>query len=104
MQVHGQHTVDAGHFKHVGHDLGADGDPLSLREDFEALRAAWQLAVQAPTGLNADGTSVYDAVNEKLGKLVGSIGLCPPVGGDKFGMGNGWIHRYSQAGLGFSSR
>ena len=54
--------------------LGADGDPLSLREDFEALRAAWQLAVQSPTGLNADGTSVYDAVNEKLGKLVGSIG------------------------------
>jgi len=54
--------------------LTADGDPLAVRSEFDAFRGAWSQAALSPTGENADVTSVYDPVNEKLIKLLGSVG------------------------------
>ena len=54
--------------------LATTGDPLALRGEFDALRGAWSQAALSPPGENADHTSVYDPVNEKLIKLLGSVG------------------------------
>jgi methyl-accepting chemotaxis protein len=54
--------------------LAESGDPLALRKDFDALKAAWGKANQSPSGFDDHGRTVFGPVNESLVKLVGNIG------------------------------
>ncbi len=50
------------------------GDPLDLKKDLNAFKAAWSLAAQAPSGVDAEGRTVFGPVNATLTKVVGSVG------------------------------
>jgi methyl-accepting chemotaxis protein len=50
------------------------GDPLALRKDLDALKAAWSQAAQSSNGVDEQGRTVFGPVNENLSKLVGSVG------------------------------
>ena len=54
--------------------VSTSGDPLALRKDLDALKAAWSQAAQSPNGMDAQGRTVFGPVNESLVKLMGSVG------------------------------
>ena len=54
--------------------VNGSGDPLELKRDFEALKTAWAQASKSTTGLDAEGRTVFGAVNESLVKLIGDVG------------------------------
>jgi len=57
-----------------GKYLTESGDPLALKEDFDALSAAWLKASQAKDVVDEKGKVVFGPVNEALMKLLGDAG------------------------------
>jgi methyl-accepting chemotaxis protein len=54
--------------------LAASGDPLALKNNVDALKASWAQASQSASGLDAQGNVVFEAVNDAVVKLLGSVG------------------------------
>jgi len=50
------------------------GDPLAVRKNLDAFKATWTLAAQSSTGLDPQGNTVFDAVNDDLVKVLGNVG------------------------------
>jgi methyl-accepting chemotaxis protein len=50
------------------------GDPLELKRQVDALKAAWAQAAKSPNGLDAEGRTVFGPVNDSLIKLIGGVG------------------------------
>ena len=55
-------------------ELANSGDPLGLKAGLGELKDAWARASQSPSGVDADGNTVYGPVSEALVKLLGSVG------------------------------
>lgn len=54
--------------------LLASGDPLALKQDVDALKTLWSQAAASASGLDAQGQTVFGAVNDQLLKLLGRVG------------------------------
>ncbi len=54
--------------------LAESGDPLTLKADFEKLKAAWATAIKARNGVDEAGRTVFGPLAASLDKLIGDIG------------------------------